>query len=41
MELISEGKVKRVYSVDDETLEFEFTDKVSVFDKVIPSLIEH
>jgi phosphoribosylaminoimidazole-succinocarboxamide synthase len=33
------GKVKRVYDVDDETLEFEFTNQISVFDKIIPSEI--
>jgi phosphoribosylaminoimidazole-succinocarboxamide synthase len=34
------GKVKEVYSVKGlDELEFRFTDKISVFDKVIPSLI--
>lgn len=35
------GKVKEVYSVDDETLEFAYTDNISVFDKIIPSKIPH
>lgn len=39
MKLIRQGKVKNVYAVDARTLEFEFSDKISVFDKVIPSLI--
>jgi phosphoribosylaminoimidazole-succinocarboxamide synthase len=39
MKLIRQGKVKDVYEVDSRTLEFVFSDKISVFDKVIPSLI--
>lgn len=39
MKLIRQGKVKDVYEVDSHTLEFVFSDKVSVFDKTIPSLI--
>ena len=39
MKLIGQGKVKDVYEVDARTLEFVFSDKISVFDKVIPSLI--
>jgi phosphoribosylaminoimidazole-succinocarboxamide synthase len=39
MKLIRQGKVKDVYEVDSHTLEFVFSDKISVFDKVIPSLI--
>ena len=39
MKLIRQGKVKDVYEVDSRTLEFLFSDKISVFDKVIPSLI--
>lgn len=35
------GKVKEVYSVDDDTLEFTYTDNISVFDNVIPSKIPH
>lgn len=34
---IHKGKVKNVYAVNEETLEFEFSDRVSVFDKIIPS----
>ncbi len=41
MELLKQGKVKDVYDVDGHTLEFVFTDKISVFDKIIPSLIPH
>jgi phosphoribosylaminoimidazole-succinocarboxamide synthase len=41
MKLMRKGKVKEVYQVDDETLEFVFSDNVSVFDKVIPSSIPH
>ncbi len=33
------GKVKEVYEVDDNTLEFVFTDNISVFDKIIPTKI--
>lgn len=33
------GKVKKVCEVSPTELEFEFTDRISVFDKVIPSLI--
>ncbi|UCE45576.1 MAG: phosphoribosylaminoimidazolesuccinocarboxamide synthase [Methanobacteriota archaeon] len=39
MKLMRQGKVKNVYEVDAHTLEFEFSDKISVFDKIIPSLI--
>ncbi len=39
MKLVRVGKVKEVYEVDQGTLEFVFTDKISVFDKVIPSSI--
>ena len=40
MKLIQVGKVKKVYEVPGtEELEFRFTDKISVFDKVIPSMI--
>ena len=31
------GKVKKVYEIDPNTLEFEFTNNISVFDKIIPS----
>ncbi len=39
MKMIRQGKVKDVYEVDNHTLEFVFSDKISVFDKTIPSLI--
>lgn len=41
MKLLRQGKVKDVYEVDAHTLEFVFSDKISVFDKIIPSLIPH
>jgi phosphoribosylaminoimidazole-succinocarboxamide synthase len=41
MQLIRQGKVKDVYEVDAHSLEFVFSDKISVFDKIIPSLIPH
>src|SRR4030065_2077885 len=41
MKLSRQGKVKDVYEVDAHTLEFLFSDKISVFDKIIPSLIPH
>ncbi|MBI4361132.1 phosphoribosylaminoimidazolesuccinocarboxamide synthase [Candidatus Micrarchaeota archaeon] len=37
MKLLHKGKVKNVYEVDEHTLEFEFSNRVSVFDKIIPS----
>ncbi len=39
MKLLRVGKVKEVYEVDQDELEFRFTDNISVFDKVIPSQI--
>ncbi|MBI4393945.1 MAG: phosphoribosylaminoimidazolesuccinocarboxamide synthase [Euryarchaeota archaeon] len=39
MELLRKGKVKEVYGVSQTELEFHFTDQISVFDKVIPTLI--
>lgn len=39
MELIRTGKVKEVYDAGDYLL-FKFTDKISVFDKIIPTRIE-
>jgi phosphoribosylaminoimidazole-succinocarboxamide synthase len=39
MKLWKVGKVKKVYHVSPTELEFEFTDQISVFDKIIPSLI--
>ena len=41
MNLVRKGKVKEVYQVDEKTLEFVFSDNISVFDKVIPSSIPH
>ena len=40
LRLIQVGKVKEVYEIEGTNeLEFRFTDKISVFDKVIPSMI--
>ena len=36
MRLIKSGKVKEVYEVSDRELEFVFSDRISVFDKIIP-----
>jgi phosphoribosylaminoimidazole-succinocarboxamide synthase len=41
MKLSRRGKVKDVYEVDGDTLEFHYSDRISVFDKVIPSDIPH
>lgn len=41
MQLIKSGKVKDVYEVDINQLEFVFSDRISVFDKIIPSKIPH
>jgi phosphoribosylaminoimidazole-succinocarboxamide synthase len=38
--LVMKGKVKEAYDLGDK-LEFRFTDNISVFDKVIPSLIPY
>jgi len=38
---LRKGKVKEVYEVSDDELEFVFTDQISVFDKVIPTLVPH
>ncbi len=39
-ELIYSGKVKQVWSTGDpEVIEFRYTDQISVFDQIIPSLI--
>lgn len=35
--MIRSGKVKDVYEIDENELEFVFSDRVSVFDKIIPS----
>lgn len=39
MKLLVKGKVKEVYELDADTLRFRFTDQISVFDKIIPSMI--
>lgn len=41
MQHLMTGKVKEVYLADEDTLEFVYTDNISVFDKVIPSRIPH
>ncbi len=41
MNLVRKGKVKEVYEDTADTLRFVFTDQISVFDKVIPTLIPH
>ncbi|MEM2944532.1 MAG: phosphoribosylaminoimidazolesuccinocarboxamide synthase [Methanomassiliicoccales archaeon] len=41
MKLVRVGKVKQVYEVDEHTLEFVFTDNISVFDKIIPTQIPY
>src|SRR2546428_10860795 len=41
MRFLRKGKVKEVYEVSENELEFVFTDQISVFDKVIPTLIPH
>ena len=40
MELLRKGKVKDVYD-DGDSLIFKFSDRISVFDKIIPSAIPH
>jgi len=39
MRLLKQGKVKDIYEVDDNTLLFHFTNRVSAFDVVLPSEI--
>lgn len=39
MELINQGKVKDVYALNDDELLFRFSDRISVFDQIIPSTI--
>jgi len=41
VKFLRKGKVKEVYEVSKDELEFVFTDQISVFDKVIPSLVPH
>ena len=39
-EMLYHGKVKQVWSTDDpDLIEFRYTDQISVFDQIIPSLI--
>ena len=39
-EMLYKGKVKQVWSTDDpDIIEFRYTDQISVFDQIIPSLI--
>jgi len=39
MSSLRSGSVKEIRQVHDDELEFEFTDRISVFDKIIPSTI--
>ena len=39
LKFLRKGKVKEVYEVSKDELEFVFTDQISVFDKIIPTLI--
>src|SRR3989442_12154752 len=39
MRFLRKGKVKEVYEVSKTALEFVFTDQISVFDKVIPTVV--
>src|SRR5437879_13269049 len=41
MRFLRKGKVKEIYEVSEEELEFVFTDQISVFDKVIPTQVPH
>jgi len=41
VKFLRKGKVKEVYEASPTELEFVFTDQISVFDKVIPSLVPH
>ena len=41
MTFLKSGKVKDVYEISDSELEFVFTDRISVFDKIIPSEIPY
>lgn len=41
MRFLRKGKVKEVYEASEDELEFVFTDQISVFDKVIPTLVSH
>jgi len=39
MSLVKRGKVKNVYEAGEDYLRFLFTDRISVFDKIIPSTV--
>lgn len=39
MKLLHKGKVKEVYAFGEDKLLFNFTDQISVFDKIIPTLV--
>lgn len=41
MELIQQGKVKDVFAIDPKTLLFFFTNRISVFDQIIPTEIQN
>lgn len=41
MKLVKKGKVKDIYEVNDETLIFHFTDRVSAFDVIMNDTIPH
>jgi len=41
VKFLRKGKVKEVYAVSEDELEFVFTDRISVFDKIIPNLVPH
>jgi len=41
LKFVKEGKVKQVYEVGDDKFLFDFTDKISVFDKIIPTKIDN
>lgn len=41
LHLIKSGKVKDVYQISSKELLFVFSDRISVFDKIIPSMIPH
>ena len=39
--LVKKGKVKDIYEIDNSRLMFEFTDRVSSFDVILPSMIPY
>ncbi len=41
MRLLRRGKVKDVYEDAGDTLRFVFSDRISVFDKIVPTLVPH